>query len=89
MLKRAAENFKWPKNREDSFDLDDLLTESIAATRPIFFENFVRRCHQKVRKTLEKLGEKSETLSVGGAKCSNMALDSIDTVCERGGGPPW
>ena len=73
-MNQAAENFNWPKNREDSSDLDDFLTESIAATRTIIFEIFARRCRQKLRKTLEKLGEKSATLSVGGAKCSNMAL---------------
>ena len=76
MLKRAADNFKWPKNCEDSSDLDDFLTESIAATRTIIFEIFARRCRQKLRKTLETLGEKSATLCVGGAKCSNMALIS-------------
>ena len=84
MLKRAAENFKWPKNREESSDLDDFLTESIAATRIIIFEIFARNCRQKLRKTLEKLGEKSATLSVGGAKCSNVALVKISAWTPKG-----
>ena len=29
----SAETFKWPKNREDNSDLDENLTESIAATQ--------------------------------------------------------
>ena len=63
VFRRAAKNFKRPKNREDSSDLDDLLTESIAAMQAIIFEILVRRCRQKLQKTFEKLRKKSATLS--------------------------
>ena len=56
-------NFKRPKNREDSSDLDDFLTESIAAMQAIIFEILARRRRQKLRKTFEKLRKKSATLS--------------------------
>ena len=36
--KPAAKNFKRPKNREDGFDLDDFLTESIASMQIIISE---------------------------------------------------
>ena len=65
-FRRAAENFKWPKNREDSSDLDDFLTESIAPIRTIFFEIFARHRRQKLHKTLEKLRKKLTTPSVPG-----------------------
>ena len=47
-----AENFKQPKNREDSSDLDENLTESIAAMRSIISEIFgaarlQKNCFQK------------------------------------------
>ena len=32
---KSSEIFKWPKNREDSSDLDDFLTELIAPTQTI------------------------------------------------------
>ena len=35
---KRTENFKRPKNREDSSDLDENLTESIAAMRSIISE---------------------------------------------------
>ena len=57
-MNRAAENFKLPKNREDSSDLDEFLTESIAVMRTIIFEIFARGCRQKLRKTFEKLRER-------------------------------
>ena len=37
---KRTENFKRPKNREDSSDLDENLTESIAAMRSIISEIF-------------------------------------------------
>ena len=37
---RRRRNFKWPKNREDSSDLDENLTETIAAMKTIIFKNF-------------------------------------------------
>ena len=65
-VETSGQNFKWPKNREESSDLDDFLTESIAATRTIIFEIFARRCRQKLRKSFEQLREKLATLSVPG-----------------------
>ena len=55
--------FKRPKNHEDSSDLDDFLTESIAAMQAIIFEILARRRRQKLQKTFEKLRKKSATLS--------------------------
>ena len=63
IFRRAAENFKRPKNLEDSSDLDDFLTESIAAMQAIIFETLARRRRQKLQKTFEKLRKKSATLS--------------------------
>ena len=37
---KTAKNFKLPKNREDSSDFDDFLTESIAAMRSIISPKF-------------------------------------------------
>ena len=34
-IQTAKKMFKWPKNREDSSDLDENLTESIAAMKTI------------------------------------------------------
>ena len=48
------ENFKRPKNREDSSDLDENLTESIAAMKTIISKIFFRRFRPK---TLRKLRE--------------------------------
>ena len=42
-----AENFKRPKNREDSFDLDENLTESIAATQTYIWKSFPHRTGSK------------------------------------------
>ena len=39
----SAENFKRPKNREDGSDLDEKLTESIAAMKTIISKKFVGR----------------------------------------------
>ena len=63
VFRQASENFKPPKNREDSSDLDDFLTESIAAMQAIIFEILARRRRQKLQKTFEKLRKKSATLS--------------------------
>ena len=45
-----AENFNLPKNREESSDLDDFLTESIAATQAIIFEILAVVTREKLRK---------------------------------------
>ena len=66
VFRRAAENFKRLKNREDSSDLDDFLTESIAAMQAIIFEILARRRRPKLQKSFEKLRKKSATLSDGG-----------------------
>ena len=63
VFRRAAENLKRSKNRENSSDLDDFLTESIAAMQAIIFETLVRRRLEKLKKTFEKLCKKSTTLS--------------------------
>ena len=41
------ENFKQPKNREDSSDFDENLTESTEATRSRFRNNLSRRCRRR------------------------------------------
>ena len=46
----GAENFKRPKNREDSSDFDQNLTESTAATRSRFRKNLLRRCCRRRRR---------------------------------------
>ena len=51
-----AENFKRPKNREDSSDFDENWTGSIAATRTIIFEIFASTS----RRTNERTNEVSE-----------------------------
>ena len=43
----SAENFKRPKNREDSSDLDENLTESIAATQTFISKKIPRRTGSK------------------------------------------
>ena len=53
-FRRAAENFKWPKNRPDSSDLEDFLTESIVSMRTIIFEFFAGRRRQKTSNDLVK-----------------------------------
>ena len=58
------QNFKRPENRKDGSDLDDFLTESIAAMQAIIFESLARRRRQKLPKTFEKLRKK-----IGDAKC--------------------
>ena len=50
-----SENFKRPKNREDSSDLDENLTESIAAMKTFISKNFVaaglqKNCFKKFRR---------------------------------------
>ena len=77
VFRRAVENFKRPKKREDSSDLDDFLTESIAAMQAIIFEILARRRRQKLQKTFEKLRKKSATLSDESAKWWNMTLPVI------------
>ena len=49
-----SENFKWPKNREDGSDLDENLTESIAAAQSIISEKFSRRFRAKTSQKLRK-----------------------------------
>ena len=39
LLKLDSENFKRPKNREDSSDLDEILTKSITAMKTIISKN--------------------------------------------------
>ena len=51
----STKNFKWPKNREDSSDLDENLTESIAAMKTFISKNFVaaglqKNCFKKFRR---------------------------------------
>ena len=50
-IRRTTKNFKRLKNREDGSDLDENLTESIAATQSIIAKNnravFVRRLRKK------------------------------------------
>ena len=51
----STENFKRPKNREDSSDLDENLTESIAAMKTFISKNFVaaglqKNCFKKFRR---------------------------------------
>ena len=55
-----AENFKRPKNREDSSDLDENLTESIAAMRSIISKIFgaarlQKNCFQKFFRAIRGL----------------------------------
>ena len=63
---KTAENFKWPKNREDRSDLDENLTESIAAMKTIISKRFLGRFR---RKTSRKLRE-SVVDGVGGCAVS-------------------
>ena len=53
---RRRRNFKWPKNREDSSDLDENLTETIAAMKTIiskiFWGRFGGKTARKHRETV-------------------------------------
>ena len=55
------ENFKRPKNREDSSNFDDCLTKTIAPTRSRFQKHFARRSRRKRRKTSRKHRKTSRT----------------------------
>ena len=43
----SGKNFKRPKNREDSSDLDENLSESIAAPKTFIWKSFPRRSASK------------------------------------------
>ena len=51
-------NFKRPKNREDSSDFDDFLTEMIATALAIIFKIFESPFCERAQKCYEKLANK-------------------------------
>ena len=59
----SKENFNRPKNREDSSDFDDLLTESIATALSIIFKIFESPFCEGTQKLYEKLANNFETPS--------------------------
>ena len=67
---KKAENFKRPKNREDSSNFDNFLTESIAATIPIISKFFSRhrrpKTSQNFAKTSKQIRENVVRVGVGG-----------------------
>ena len=56
-------NFNRPKNREDSSDFDDFLTESIATALAIIFKIFESPFCERAQNFYEKLAKNFETAS--------------------------
>ena len=79
IFEKNIQNFKGPKNREDSSDLDDSLIESIGALNSIIRNFFLGRFGRKtLRKFRENFAKPSSPHRRGGAERTNERTTAFD-----------